>query len=504
MTLKAKIVSGITWSALSRIAQEGVGLFTTFVLARLLSPDAFGLLGMVAVFTGFIAVFQNLGLGPSIVQDREISQEQLSGIFWLNLGFSVLLGLFTIGSAPFISRFYEEPAIIPIIMVLVVNFPVSALGMVPGALLSKRMAFKKIAFIQNTAMIAGSAAGITMAFMGLGVWALVLQQVISTLTRTLLQWITARWNPTWTLPYREIKKQLHFGINLQIGSLLNYGIRNVDDLLIGKFIGAAPLGVYQMAYRLMLWPLQKVSRVVGQVMFPALSAMQGDKERVKRAFLKATSSIALITFPMTLGMWVVARPAVYATLGEKWAGVIPIFRVLCILGLTQSLVTNTGWIFLSQGRTDVRLKLLIVLSILFITSFAIGINWGVMGVAVCYTITSLLVMPVQFHIAGKLINMTFGDVVRAVAGIFGCAVAMAAFVWGVGHILPTNLPHWRYLAVQVPVGVVLYVAMIRIFRLRAYQEVREIIYEQIQSKFHGSTCSSSQTKKRSDENSHPL
>lgn len=268
-----------------------------------------------------------------------------------------------------------------------------------------------------------------------------------------------------------------------MGSLLNYGVRNVDDLLIGKVIGADALGVYQMAYRLMLWPLQKVSRVVGKVMFPALSLIQDDKKRVKRVFLKGISSIALITFPMVLGMWVIAPYAINTMLGEKWTGVIPIFQVLCILGIPQSIATNTGWIFLSQGRTDVRLKLQIGFSILFITSFIIGINWGAMGVAVCFAIANLLATPIQFHVAGKLVNMTFQNVVRAVAGIFSCAIGMAVLVWVIGYILPNNWSHWTYLAIQVPVGIIVYVILIHIFQLKAYQEVRSIIREQIQSGF---------------------
>ncbi len=480
MSLHDRTVSGILWNVSARIGQEGTGFLTTLVLARLLSPDAFGLLGMVIVFTGFISMFQNLGLGPSIIQDREISQEQLSGIFWLNMGFSALLAILTIGGAPLVSSFYNEPSITIIVMALTLNFPLSALAMVPDALLKKHMAFRKLAIIQNMATAVGSVVGITAAFTGMGVWALVWQGISHNFTKTLLEWIVVSWKPAWTLPYRKLKKQLQFGINLQAGSLLNYGSRNADDLLIGKVAGAGALGLYQMAYRLMLWPLQKVSGVVGEVMFPALSTIKNDKERVKRVFLRATRSIGFVTFPMVLGLWVIAPSAVYAVLGEKWAGVIPIFRVLCILGLTQSVATSTGWIFLSQGRTDIRLKLQIAFSALFIASFFIGIKWGAMGVAVCYTVASLLATPVQFQVAGRLINMTFRDVVHAVAGIFGCAAGMSALVFGLGYALPANWPHWAYPAVQVPFGIVVYAAFVQIFDLAAYHDLRGLLKEQRQ------------------------
>ena len=478
MNLKDKTVSGIYWNGLAQFAQELMGLLTTLILARLLSPDAFGLLGMVIVFLGFIAIFQNLGLGPSIVQDGEISQEQLSSIFWLNSILSIILVLLTIISAPLVSSFYDEPSATSIMIVLALNFPLSALAVVPDAMLKKHMMFKKLGIIQNIATALGSVVGIITAFMGFGVWALVWQGLISTFTRTILQWIIVPWSPTWNLSYHKIKRHLYFGINLQVGSLLNYCARNVDDLLIGKVIGSSTLGVYQMAYRLMLWPLQKVSGIVGEVMFPALSTIQGNKEHVKRIFLRVTGYIAFITFPMVLGILVIAPSVVYALLGERWVGVIPIFKVLCILGLTQSIATNTGWIFLSQGRTDIRLRLQLAFSTLFIISFFIGIRWGAIGVAACYTIASLLVTPIQFQIAGKLINMTFSDVYKKIIAILVCSILMAAIVFITNQFLISKFSNIFKLIIDLFVGILSYIFLIWIFKLEAAKKIFNLIKEQ--------------------------
>jgi PST family polysaccharide transporter len=476
--LKDRAISGIYWNGLAQFIQEGLGLITTLILARLLSPDTFGLLGMVAVFVGFITLFQDLGLGPSIIQDQEDNQENLSIIFWLNLSFSLILFLLTILCAPLVSSFYDEPRLTSIMMVLALAYPLGSIGTVPGAILTKHMIFKKLAVIKNLSVAIGSTVGITLALMGFGVWALVWQGLTHTLIKSLSQWAIVAWSPKWIFSYKKIKKQLHFGLNLQAGTILNFFTRNADDLLIGKFVGAGALGIYQMAYKLMLWPLQKVSRIVGEVMFPALSLIQDDKELVKSIFLKATRSIALVTFPMVLGAWVTAPTIVHVLLGEKWVGVIPIFQVLCILGLPESIATNTGWIFLSQGRTDVRLKLQIVFSTLFIISFLIGIRWGAIGVAVCYAIASLSATPIQFHVAGRLIGMTFMDIVRATTGILICAVIMAACVLGLGHILPSEWPRWLNLILQISFGIIFYLSLIHIKQLKAYLEVKEILYEQ--------------------------
>jgi O-antigen/teichoic acid export membrane protein len=181
---------------------------------------------------------------------------------------------------------------------------------------------------------------------------------------------------------------------------------------------------------------------------------------------------------MVLGIWVTAPSIVHILLGEKWVGVIPIFQVLCILGVSQSIATNTGWIFLSQGRTDVRLKLQAAFSTLFIISFLIGVKWGAMGVAICYTIASLLTTPIQFRVAGRLIGMTFTDVVKAVSGVLICAVIMAACVLGLGQILPSKWPRWLNLMLQVSFGIIFYVSIIHIKQLKAYVDVKELLHEQ--------------------------
>jgi O-antigen/teichoic acid export membrane protein len=479
MDLKSKAVTGVSWSVFAQVGQEITQWLGTFLLARLLAPADFGLLGMVTVFTGFIGVFRNFGLGPSIIQDRDMSQEELSGVFWFNVGFSVFLFAVMIIGAPMVAGYYQEPDLVAIMIVLALDFPLSALSMVHDALLRKRMRFRKLALVQNLGGMVGWVVGVGMAVLGLGVWALVGVKLARTLATTLVQWVILNWKPGWGLSYKRIRNQLQFGLSLQAGTLLNYATTNVDDMLIGRVGGSEVLGEYQMAYRMMLWPLAKVSAVVSGVMFPALSTIKDDKERVRRVFLKATSYIALLTFPMALGLWAVAPSAVHALLGAEWAGVIPIFQVLCILGVGKSIATNTGWIFLSQGRLDLRLRLQILFSIIMISSFFVGINWGPMGVAVCYTVVTLPLIFVQFHIAGSVVDMSVLDVIQVVKWIFFCSVVMSVGVLGVGYVLPSNWTHFIRLLFQIVAGLLIYLSLVHLLKLEAYREVRELAWGQV-------------------------
>lgn len=470
---------GILWSGSAQLGTQLLSLLGTLVLARLLSPEAFGLLGMVTVFTGLIAVFQNLGLGPAIVQDRAVDEGQLSGLFWVNVLFSLLLMAIGVATAPLVARFYDQPEVLMIMVVLVVMFPVSAVSLVPDAVLTRDMDFRRLGLIDVGSQMLGLVAGVGLASLGFGVWALVWQQVTAATSRTLLKVLITPWRPAFVLPLRSIRSQLVFGIRVLGGSLLSYGTRNVDDLLIGRVLNASALGTYQMAYRLMLWPLQHVSQVVGSVMFPALAFIQDDTERVKRGFLRGVSMIALVTFPVMIGAWLVAPMAVPLLLGPQWAGVVPVFEILCPLGLVQSVATSTGWIFLSQGRADLRLKLQAFMSPLLILSFIVGLRWGIVGVAACYAAMSALLIPVQIRVAGGLIGMGMDDVVRALAGVLGYSLAAGGAAALVGWLVPAAFGVWLRLMAQVTCGVVVYVWLIHRSKLPAYVQLRELLAERV-------------------------
>ncbi len=474
-SIRDRTVRGVSWSAAAQVGGQVLGLLGTLALARLLTPQVFGLLGMVTVFTGFIAVFQNLGLGPAIVQDRTIDEEQLSGIFWFNLLFALGLAAVSVIAAPLVSRFYGRPELVLVMVVLSAVFPVTALAVVPDALLTRDMDFRRLGIANLAAQLLGLAVGIAVAAAGFGVWALVWQQVAGAVGLAALKLRATRWTPRLALPARRIRSHLDFGLRLQAGSLLNYGTRNTDDLLIGRVLGAPALGVYQMAYRLMLWPLQNVAHVVGRVMFPALSAIQHDIPRVRRAFLEAVAVIAFITFPAMVGAWLVAPTAIPLILGPRWAGVVPVFRILCLLGLIQSVATNTGWIFLSQGRADTRLKLQAFMTPLLILSFVVGLRWGIVGVAAAYAVMSTLLIPVQIRVAGRLVGMGILDVLRAVAGTLGCALAMGAAVALAGRAMGDIAGTWPGLVVRVGVGVLAYAVLVHVTRLSPYRQLRAIL-----------------------------
>ena len=477
--LRQRTVSGIGWTAVAQFGRQGTQFLISIVLARLLTPEDFGLVGMILVFTGFVALFAELGFGAALVQREELGVRHYDSVFWLNLLMGIILTALFLIIAPYIAAFFREPSLTPLIMVISVNFLITSLSIVQKTILQREMNFRQIAVIEITAVLVGGSVAIIMAFSGLGVWSLIWQIMVTSVVASIALWWRSHWRPHLSFDRSAVSDLWGFSSNLLGFSVVNYWTRNADNLLIGRFLGSVSLGVYTRAYSTMLMPLGQVPNVLGRVMFPALSRVQHDKIRVKRIYLRSIAMIALVTFPLMLGLFVVADDFVLALYGEKWSGVTQVLRVLCIVGMIQSLVSTVGWIYRSQGRTDWMFRWGLFVGSLGIFSFVIGIYLGtVEAVALCYAIVNVILLYWNIAIPGRLIDMRFQEAVRTVSGIFGCTFIMAGAVWMLGQVLPNNWSHWAYLVVQSLFGVLVYGVLIHLFRIQAYAELRTLVVEQ--------------------------
>ena len=377
----------------------------TAILARLLTPSDFGLIAMVAVFSAFVAVFSNFGLTSAIIQKKEVSDETLSSTFWVNVGLGALLTIALAASAPLVAAFYSEPRLTPLVVFISTTFFITSFGSVQTALLTRSMNFKALAVINICALGISGAISVFLAFSGYGVWSLASLTVLSVFLTVVFTWIYSRWVPHFSFRLQRVKGLLRFGANVTGFSFFNYFARNADNLLIGKFLGAAPLGFYNLAYNLLLFPITNISNVIGNVMFPALSKVQHDKQMVRETYVTANRYIAAICFPLMIWVLVTAPQLIRVVYGPKWVGAIVLVQILAIASIEQSVGTNVWWIFLSQGRTDVLLKVGIFTTSVVVISFAVGLRWGVEGVAIAYTIATYLTAYPLLAIAFRVIDM---------------------------------------------------------------------------------------------------
>ncbi|MDD5546111.1 MAG: MOP flippase family protein [Candidatus Omnitrophica bacterium] len=410
MSLKEKTIKGLFWSGFSQAGKQISQLVITIILARLLSPDDFGLLAMATVFINFAMIFSEMGISSALIQKQDTNDRHYYSAFWFNIIVGVLLTLVFIAVSPIIAWFYNKPELQPILIVISVNFFLSSFVIIQQTILSKEMDFKKLAIRDILAVAISGIVGIYLAYHGFGVWSLVYQSVIFTLLNAILLWTVSTWRPKFVFAIQDIKDIFHFSANLTGFNVVNYFARNVDQLLIGKYLGAEALGYYALAYKIMLYPIRNISWVIGKVMFPAFSRIQNDIEKLRNAYIKEVKIISMVSFPAMLGMFAIAPDFVFLILGHKWQPAILLIRILCFCGLTQSVSDSiSGNIRLSTGNSKLHLKIGIGNAFITIISVIIGLNWGIYGVAYLYTLFSILWSIYTNYITLKIIKLKLSD-----------------------------------------------------------------------------------------------
>lgn len=456
MSLKKTAISGFKWSSLSQVGRQLMQLATLTVLARLLSPSDFGLLGMATVVTGFIEIFQDLGTSATIIQKKNLSNKFLSSIFVCNVLFGILATITILLLTPFFSYIYEESRLELILKILASTFFISSLSIVHKALLEKNLEFNNLAKVEIIATIVGSIIGVGCAFLKMGVWSLVYQVLAINIIATILLWYYSPWKPDFIFDWHEIKYTRNYSLSLTGYNIFNYLSRNIDDFLVGKFLGAQQLGYYTLAYRIMFYPLRSISGVISRVMFPVLSQMQMENARFRFAYLRVTKTIALITFPLMMGLWILAESFIISVFGKEWQPTIVLVIILAPIGMFQSIGSTVGVIYQAKGRTDWIFKWGIVTGILATLSFIIGLSWGIKGVAIAYGVASIVVTYHNFAIPFKLIDLPIAKLPEVLWKPFVSSLLMSVCMTVIKFILPDKLANEWVLGILIPTGIMTY------------------------------------------------
>ncbi len=472
--LRQETVRGVVWNGGAQVAQQVIQFGSSVVLARLLVPAEFGLVAMIAVFSGFAQLFVDFGLGAALVQRKEVEERHLSSAFWLNVAAGVGLTAAMAAAAPGLAALYGQPELVRLTLLLAPTFAISSTMAVQTALLMRALNFRRLSSVRIAGVAVGSGVAIGAAAAGAGAVSLVLQSLAAAAAQAVGLWLLTDWHPRLTIDREAVRELWRFGGNLAGFQAVNYWDRNADNLLIGRFVGANALGIYNRAYTTMLLPVNQVYTVVTRVMFPALSRIQDDRERVKRAYLRALGIVSLVTFPLLIGLIVVAKPFLLTLYGPRWSPAVPILQILCVAALVISLSTTVGWIFQSQGRTDWMFRLGVGGTAVTIAAFAIGIQWGVKGIAIAFVVRTILLAYFAFTIPGRLIGMRFAEVARALRGVLAISLVMGGAVWLAGLALPQGWSPASELAVQVGVGAVVYVGLARALWLEPYRDLRVV------------------------------
>jgi O-antigen/teichoic acid export membrane protein len=400
--LRQRTISSGLITAAAQGAQFFLNLGYVMVLARLLVPQEFGLVAMVTTVTGFLRIFQDAGLSMATVQRQEITHAQVSNLFWVNVAVGGVAALLVAASAPAIAWFYREPKLVSITLVLSITFVLTSSAVQHIALLNRQMRFGVIAVIDIVSMLTGYLTGIGMALSGYGYWALVGASVTQVAVRLVLAWLISEWRPR--LPSRNTQTGhlLSFGANITAASLMYELARGADSLLIGRFFGAAAIGLYSRGSILLMRPVQQFIIPINAVLVPALSRIQGQHDRYRRTFLQVFEAIALVSFLVTGLFFALSNPLTLAVLGPKWGGAIVIFAGFTMAALACPLFAASAWLFASQGRGKDWVLTSAIMSGVTLCSFLAGLPFGPAGLAIFYSASCVLIqLPVVYYIAGR-------------------------------------------------------------------------------------------------------
>ena len=437
--LRGHSIRAGTVTILAHATRFIVRMGSTFVLARLLSPQDYGLIGMVTVVTGFISLFKDIGLSNATIQKADINHKQVSTLFWINFALGTALTLLVVKLAPVIAWFYNEPRLTSITLVLASNFIISSISIQHQALLKRQMCFGLIAKINILAMVLSIITAIYMALLGAGYWSLIGMQIVETLIGTAGIWMACNWRPglpTWD---SGVYSMINHGMNLSGFRFVNYFSRNLDNILIGRFWGSQQLGLYAKAYQLLLFPIQQINGPLNSIALSALSSLQLETHRYRRFYYKAILAISFLGMPLVMFLFATTDKLILLLLGQQWLDIVPIFQFLMPTAFVGTFNVALGWVFQSLGRTDRQFRLGIVISTINIVIFLVSVPKGVLAVAAAYGISQPILMIPAIIYCFKGTPLTVADLAKTLAKPTLASIGAAAILITINQVALINV-----------------------------------------------------------------
>jgi|SRR3989339_45558 len=367
-----------------------IQLGSTMILARILSPEDYGINAMAVAITGFAGVFSSLGLSTATIQRADITHEQVSTLFWINAGIGLVITLIVATISPLAAWFYKTPEMLWVMLSLSVTFAIGGLSVQHSALLNRQMRFYAIAKIRVFSMLAGILVAIAAGYYGFGFWALVFNTLTHSIVSTSGFWLSCKWIPGKPSRSEGVGSMIKFGSDLVGFNVVNYFARNLDNVLIGRYHGSGALGLYSKAYQLLMMPITNLREPLNVVAMPALSRLKNDPEQYRNYYKKFVSILAFVSMPLAVFMGVNSDIIIGFLLGSQWLGASELFRILAFVALIQPVVSTQGLVMITSGKSRRYFFLGIIGATLTCISFVLGLPWGAKGVAIAYVISSFL------------------------------------------------------------------------------------------------------------------
>ena len=471
-SLKDKTVKGVGWSAVDNAAQYAVTFVVGVVLARLLSPDDYGLIGIIAIFTTVCTAIINGGFSTALIRKNDCTDDDFNTAFIVNLGLSLLLYAVIFFCSPLIARFFEKPALVALTRVSSLTMIIGALAIVQQTRLTKRIDFKTQTKISLISAITSGLIGIGMAIAGCGVWSLVFQGLSSQLLRTILLWVYNKWVPKLKFSKTSFNDLFGFGWKMMLSSVLDSVWKELYQLVVGKYYSAATLGQYTRAKQFSTLFSSNLTNVIQRVTYPVLSNIQDEKERMVAAYRRIIKLTMFITFACMFALGAVSEPLLYCLIGEKWHEAATYLPLICLVGSFSPLHAINLNMLQVQGRSDLFLFLEIIKKIIGLAPLAVGIFVGIFPMLCTSVAVSFINYLLNSYFSGKLLGYTSWKQLKDIAPSFFLALTMAVSVWFLKYL---PLSNWAILPIQIVVGVIVFFGLCKVSKSKEYEEAKEIV-----------------------------
>lgn len=476
-SLKNKTVKGVGWSAIDNVSQFGVTFLVSVVLARLLSPDEYGLIGIITIFTTVCNTLIGGGFGSALIRKKNATDDDYNTAFIVNLGLSILLYFVIYLCAPFIATFFNREELIPLTRVASISMVVIALSLVQQTRLIKRIDFKTQTKITFTAAILSGVVGIAMAALGFGVWALVAQGLVGTSTRTILYYFFNHWVPKFRFSVTSFKDLFGFGWKMMVSGVLDSVWKELYQVVVGKFYSPATLGQYTRAKGFSRMFSSNLTNVIQRVTYPVLSDIQDDKERMKSAYRRIIKTTLFITAICMFFLGAISEPFIYCLIGPKWHEASTYLPLICITGSLYPLHAINLNMLKVQGRSDLFLGLEIIKKIISIVPLSVGAFIGIKPMLYVNILTSIISYFLNSHYSGKFLNYSSWMQLRDIAPGYCIAIITALSVYFLKY-LPVN--YWIVLSLQLLIGSFVFFFICKITKIKEYDEMITILKPFIQ------------------------
>ncbi|MCQ2123424.1 MAG: lipopolysaccharide biosynthesis protein [Fibrobacter sp.] len=474
MSLKQKTFKGVIWSAVERFSTQGVQFLFGILLARLLTPNDYGMIAMLTIFMAVSQTFIDSGFGNALIRKPDRNESDKATVFFFNIFMAAACYGIIFLAAPFVADFYNMPQLSDILRVLAINLIIQAFGSIQRLNLTIDLNFKTLAKVSLSGALVGGTAGLICAYNGLGVWSLVVQQMVTTSTRVVLFWILVRWRPRSFFNKTSFKNMFGFGSKLLASGLLNTVYDNVYDLIVGKVFSAATLGNFSRAAHFANFPSSNITGIFQRVTFPVLSKIQDDHEKLRTGYLKFLNMATLVVFPMMIGLAALAKPFILLVLTEKWVDAILILQIICFAQMWYPVHSINLNVLQVMGRSDLFLKLEIIKKIVGITVLCVTLPYGIIAMCFGQWFNACFGLVVNTYYSGKLLNAGLVPQLKMYVPTLLNSLIMGAICLGVTKVLPEK-QYAVQLGLGITAGIAYYALSNWIFNRGTVNELLELL-----------------------------